>query len=791
MWQNYLKTALRNLSRNKLYSGINILGLALGMAIAILILLYVNNELSYDKWVPGQENVYRVYRSWEGNKGGVVWTPSLLASKLMDEFPEVESAAGLSPYGTTMLEYKKNKRYVEEVAAVDSTFFQAVHLPFLYGNPLEALQRPQTVVLSKGLAEQIFGPVDPVGQLINLNDEGDYEVAGVLDEYPGNSHLFYQAYIPFTWFSDSWTGNNRSTYVKTHPATDITALEGKMTALLTDLKKQEYKAHNYQYSEDEFEDWKMQPMQTIHLDSKGFDWGGDTGGNIRYVYIFSLIALLLLLVAAINYVNLSTALAAQRSKEVAVRKTTGANRPQLVVQFLSETVIQSLIAAMVAVGLAEGLLPLFNTVTGRELSFLNGEPLWLILPLAGLSLLVGLLAGAFPALHLSSFEPASALKNQLGEKPGKQTFRKILVVTQFSISIALIVVMAFVFRQVHFMMESELGFQPDQVLVAPFNLDDSFKKFENLRSEFLSIPGVKSVAASSRLPGQKLPDWGMLMEGRAESVNPYVIFTGEGFDKTLGLEMAQGRFLSSEFTQDTVNNFVVNEAFVKQFNIPEPVLGAKVKFSFDEAYGQIVGVIRDFHFRGLQSSIRPLAISGRPSRWYAAFKVSTQDLPATVRAIEKQWAQVEPAHPMRQSFLDEDFAKQYDEQQRFGKSMLYATILTIFIAMLGLFGLATHTAQLRTKEIGIRKVLGASVTHLVSLLSRDFLKLVAIAFCVATPVAWLLSRRWLEDFAYRIEVEWWVFALAGATALLIAFLAVSYQSVRAALANPVEALRSE
>ncbi|MCB0584605.1 MAG: ABC transporter permease, partial [Phaeodactylibacter sp.] len=737
MWKNYFKIALRNLSRNKLYSGINILGLALGMAVSVLIMLYVSNELSYDKWVPGQKDVYRVYRSWGGDNGGVVWTPSLLAGKLMEEFPEVEYAAGLSPYGTTMLDYEKNKLYVEEVAAVDSTFFQTVHLPFLYGSPLEALQRPQTVVLSKNLAEQIFGPVDPVGQLININDEGDYEVAGVLDEFPGNSHLFYKVYIPFTWSSDSWTGNNRSTYVRLNPSTEIGRLEEKMASLLTELKKQEYQAHNYKYNEDDFEEWKLQPMQTIHLDSKGFDWGGSTGGNVRYVYIFSLIGLLLLLVAAINYVNLSTALAAQRAKEVGVRKTTGANRSQLVVQFLSETVVQSLVAATVAVGLAEWLLPLFNTVTGRDLSFLGGQPVWLLLPLLGLSLLVGLLAGAFPAFHLSSFEPASALKKQMGEQPGRQTFRKVLVVTQFSISIALIVVMAFVFRQVSFMMEHELGFQPDQVLVVPFNLDDSYEKFENLRPEFLSIPGVKSMAASSRVPGQPLPDWGMLLEGREQSVNPYIIFTGEGFDKTLGLELAQGRFLSSEFSEDTVSNFVVNEAFIEKYKVPEPALGAKVKFSFDESYGQIVGIIKDFHFRGLQRPIAPLAISGRPNGWYATFKVAAKGLPATIRAIEEKWAQVEPAHPMRQSFLDADFARQYDEQRRFGKSMLYATVLTIFIAMLGLFGLATHTAQLRTKEIGIRKVLGASVANLASLLSRDFLKLVAIAFCVATPAAWL------------------------------------------------------
>lgn len=791
MWKNYLKTALRNLARNKLYAAINILGLALGMAIAVLILLYVNNELSYDKWAPGQENVYRVYRSWEENTNGVVWTPSLLAAKLMEEFPEVEYAAGLSPYGATLLDYKKNKLYVEEVAAIDSTFFQTVHLPFLYGNPLEAMKQPRAVVLAKDLAERIFGPVDPVGQLININDEGDYEVTGVLDEFPGNSHLFYKVYIPFTWFSDSWTGNNRSTYVRLNSRAETGQLEGKMTKLLTELKKQEYRAHNYKYREEEFEAWKLQPMQSIHLDSKGFDWGGSTGGNIRYVYIFSMIAFLLLLVAGINYVNLSTALATQRAREVGVRKATGANRRQLIVQFLSETVVQSLAAALAAIGLAEWLLPLFNSVAGRQLSFLGGEPGWLILSLAGISLLVGLLAGAFPAFHLSAYQPGSALRSQAGDKPGKQTFRKALVVAQFSISITLIVVMAFVYRQVNFMMEYELGFQPGQVLVAPFNLDDSDEKFENLRSEFLSIPGVQSVAASSRVPGQPLPDWGMLLEGREEGVNPYVIFAGEGFDKTLGLEVAQGRFLSSEFAQDTVNNFVVNEAFIRDFNVPEPVLGARVKFSFDEEYGQIVGVIRDFHFRGLQRSIRPLVISGRPSFWHASFRVSTENLPQAIRAIEAKWAQVEPAHPMRHSFLDEDFARQYDEQRRFGKSMLYATILAIFIAMLGLFGLATHTAHLRTREIGIRKVLGAGLANLVGLLSRDFLKLVLIAFCVATPAAWLLSRRWLKDFAYRIEVEWWVFALAGAAALLIAFLTVSYQSVRAAMKNPVEALKTE
>lgn len=790
MLTNYLKIAFRNLTHNKAISSINILGLSLGMAVVLLIAIFVKHEFSYDQEIGNRENIYRVFRYWSKSGGQVVWTPSRLAEKVKADFPEVIASTGFSPAGEQLMEYRGEKLYVEETAGVDSTFFHTMSLPFLHGDPATALNQPNGVVISDRLAKRVFGDINPIGETIRAGGEMDMQVTGVVALEKMNTHLDFDAFFRFTWYSDSWTGNNRATYLLLKPETDVAALEDKITAALKPLIEQELTSMNYTPSAEDYAEWKLQPLSDIHLHSADFSFIGGKGGNIRSVYIFLLIAGLVLTVAIVNYVNLATAQATKRAKEVGVRKTSGALRSQLSGQFMTEAFFQTSLAALLALVLAEGLLPYFNNVTDRELSLLGDNAIAVLALLVGLTIVTGLLAGFYPALVMSGFKPVIALKTNFLKSGENGGFRKILVTGQFTVTIALLVVMAFVYRQVNFMMNHELGFQPDQVMVIPMNFNGSHYKVESVKSAIRSIPGVKNVSTANRLPGQFIPDWGLQIEGRDQGESPNVFFTDADYAKTIGLEMIEGRFFSSDISEDTISNFVVNEEFVERYNIENP-LGTRVKFTSDEKYGTIIGVVKNFHFRGLQRTVRPLVMHGMHQRWYTAIQLSAGNLSQTIFEIEKLWKQVEPEHPLRYSFLDEDFAKLYAEQERFGQTMLYATLLTLFIAILGLFGLTAFNVERRTKEIGVRKVLGASVTSIVGLLSMDFLKLVGLAFLIAIPIGYYVTNLWLEDFAFRTNIAWWIFALAGLAAVLVAFATMAFQSTKAALSNPIDSLRSE
>lgn len=788
MLTNYLKIAFRNLLRNKVFSSINILGLSLGVAVVLLIAVFVKHEYSYDQFVENKDNIYRVYRYWD-EESKTTWTPSGLAQLMRNDFPEVVTSSGFSPSGEELLEYRGDKIYVEETASVDSSFFHTMPFPFLHGDPATALEQPEGLVISDRLAERIFGTANPIGETIRVGGETDMQVTGVVKLSDKNSHLDYDIFRRFTWFYDSWTGNNRATYVRVQPNADVTGLEEKLTATMKPLIEKEFLDNGYTPTQEDFAEWKMLPMLDIHLKSGGGMFAKKAGSE-RNIFIFLLIAGLVLMVAIVNYVNLSTAQATKRAKEVGVRKATGALRGQLTGQFMIEAIVQTTIASIFALGLAQLLIPFFNTITDRELQLLGSNAVWVIGLLVGLTLLTGLLAGFYPALILSGFEPVKALKTNFLKSGDRGGFRKVLVTGQFTITIALLVVMAFIYRQVNFMMDHELGFQGDQVLMIPMNFDDSHYKVEALKPALKNIDGVKQVSTSNTLPGKFIPDWGMQIEGQDQGVSPDVFFSDDELDKTLGLEIVEGRFLSKEIASDTVDNFIVNETFVERYNLAEP-LGTKVKFTFAEEYGQIVGVVKDFHYRGLQRHIRPMIINGKHQRYHTSIKVSSEDISKTIFAIEKIWKEVEPEHPMRYAFLDEEFSELYAEQERFGDTLFYATIFTLFIAILGLFGLTAFNVERRTKEIGVRKVLGASVTSIVGLLSKDFLKLVGLAFLIAIPLGWYVTDLWLEDFAFRTEISWWVFAAAGAAALLVAFFTMGFQSVRAALSNPVEALKAE
>ena len=790
MWKNYWRTAIRNSLKNKTTSFINILGLALSIAVIILIALYINEEKGYDKWIAGSEDTYRVYRNWPDG-GQVVWSPSLLAQKLVREFPEVSMSSGLGIEGEVLISHGQDKIYVDNVAAVDSTFFQVVKLPFAKGNPEIALSEPNTIVMTEHLAGRLFGDADPIGKIIEYNGDPGYMVTGVLKSGTGATHLNYEIYTPFTWYSQSWSGNNRATYIAIKPGTDITSFEMKMTASVNELVRKEMQSQNYFPSEGELPYWKLQPIQDIHLYSADFGWIGTGNGDIKYIYIFSIIGLLVLIIAIINYVNLSTAQASRRAVEIGIRKTTGASQTQVIHQFLTESVLQTFLAAVLGVLIAQFLLPAFNEITNRQTLLLgNSQMVSILITIAILSFALGLLAGFYPALVMASFKPVKVLRSHIIKSSSSGLFRRILVTTQFTITLILLIVMAFIYRQVNFMLDRDLGFKPNQVITIPMNLSDSYAKVDRLRNQFLSINGVENVTTCSRLPGMFIPDWGMLQEGRTEGLNPNVIFTDPHYLSTLDMELVSGRYLDEQIARDTVDNFIVNETFLKQYDIEDPY-DVRLKFSSEDEFGKIVGVVKDFHFHGLHREIRPLIMTGLTNRWHTAIKLDSDQIDDIVDEVKSLWAQVEPEHPMRFSFLDQEFAALYDDHTRLGKSILYATLLTLVIALLGLFGLTTFALKQRVKEIGIRKILGASHSGIMMLFTRDTIKLVLLAFVIGAPIAIYLTNKWLLDFATRITVDGLTIFYAFLSVLLVTIITVGLRSFFAAMSNPVECLRND
>ena len=787
--------ALRNFNRQKGYFLLNCAGLAIALAVATLILLYVRHERSYDQTLPRADRTFRLYKQWNPDQGNV-FTPAVAASTLTDRLPDVAGATWVLGYGETLLAHGGKSLYVEGIAVVDTNWLDVMALALRAGNAKTALHRPYSAVLSAALAGKFFGDdPHPVGKTLRLNDEHDYTVTGVLAPPEGPTHLRYEAYLTDPQYYEApwqhWTGNNVATYVALQDGVPADRAERNITDLCNQFLATGYRSFDVQAGPDDFPAWRLQPVRAIHLHSTHLRAPDPATGRADDLYIFMLVAAVLLLIAGINYVNLATAQAARRAREVAVRKVSGATKGQLVTQFLLEAVGQTLLALPPAWLLAELALPRFNQMTARTLT-LDGATLLALLP--WLLLLVGVTGlgvGFYPALFLARYRPATVLK---GGKPATRTaggaLRRGLVVAQFALAMVSATVMVFIYQQVRFMQNQELGFQANQVVVVPLNGEGGLERFQSLKQELLRLPGVQQASATSTMPGQPHSDYAMDLGGEQRNHSANIYFADPDFAEVMGLALTSGRFFLPGEVSDSAETFVVNEAFVREFQLKAPI-GHPMRFVGSKAYGTIVGVAKDFHYRGLDRKILPLVFSPRPWQGQVAIRVAPQNVRATVAALETFWRQVEPAHPLRYSFLDDDFAALYGQQERFGQTLLYATLLTLFVAALGMFGLASFLAEQRTKEIGVRKVLGATVGELVLLLGRDFLGLVVIAALVAAPLAWWLARRWLADFAYRAPLGVLPFVAVGGAALLIAALAVSYHSVRAARANPVHALRSE
>ena len=807
MLTNYLKIALRNLHKYKGYTFINVAGLAVGLACCLLIVLFVRDELSYDRYHEKADQIYRVTLDallGEQEINGPI-APAPMAQALVNDYPEVVQATRLFTYaGETLVRYEANRFIEERFFFGDSTVFEVFTFPLLRGDSETALLEPNTVVLTESTARKYFGRDDPMGKTIRVDEQFDYEVTGVMADVPLNSHFHFDLLGSLGTLDGSrnplWVSNNFRTYFILADDHSPEALEAKFPSMVEKYAGPQVEQilnitiEQFYASGGRFE-FHLQALTDVHLHSH-LNYEIEPNGDIAYVYAFSIIAFLILLIACINFMNLATARSANRAKEVGVRKVLGSNRRQLTLQFLMESLLLSVIALVVALGLAAVLLPVFNTLWGKTLQIDYFDGL-LLAGVVGLAVLMGLLAGSYPAFFLASFRIVEVLKGQ-GQPGTKSTgLRSGLVVFQFAISIVLMIGTAMAFRQIDYLQSKRLGFDKEHVIVLE-RFDALGPQQQAFKEQIQQHPNVVAAAAANTLPGRNFGDTSFFPEGAPpeEIRNIRLLLTDFDLLETLNLDLADGRAFSRELSTDSTA-VILNEAAVKEFGWTETEAVGKrlVSPGFgdgdDVQYIPIIGVVKDFHFQSLRDEIRPLGMFIGRNLAFLAVRIRPDDIPGTLAAFEAQWQTFTPEQPFTYSFLDRDVDALYRADQRTGSLVGTFALLAILIACLGLFGLAAFTAEQRTKEIGVRKVLGASVGGIVVLLSKEFTKLVGIAFVVAAPLAYLGTNWLLQDFAFRVDLAWWIFAAAGLTALIIAWLTVSYQSIKAALVNPVEALRYE
>lgn len=793
MLRNYFKTAFRNLWKHRVFSFINLTGLAVGMAACFLIYLYVSFELSYDTFHSKADRIYRVVCDIKTpteviNAGGPSWA---VPPNAKDEFPEVEAFVRLAP--DNLLVRKGNIKFQEDnVMWADSAFFKVFDFKLLKGNPHTALTEPLSVVLSETAAKKYFNNSDPIGQTLLITSDGfAARVTGIMKDIPENSQIKTDLVLSMSTImkkfdqdlDKQWGNYGAQAYLLLRSGTNARALEKKFPAFLekrngTEMKKSQMYATLF-----------LEPLKDVYLRSTR---NGSKTGNINNVYVFSVIAIFVLLIACFNFINLTTARSVERAKEVGIRKVVGALKTQLAAQFIGESVMLCLIAFILAIGLAALFLPSFNMLAGKTISHGVFSNMRYILLLFLAAVGIGLLAGIYPALVLSSFNSVTVLKGRFATGAKGILLRKGLVTAQFSISIALIIATIIVYTQMKYMRSQDLGFNKDQMMVIDTNGD---KAKEAFRQAVAGIPNVVSTAMSGSVPGGGNPGAYSQIEnkkGEMQIANLDLYFVDWDYIPQYQIKMVAGRAFSRDFGSDTTQAMILNEAAVKMFGYSSPQQAVGRRFSQWGREGKIIGVMKDFHFRALQQVIKPLSMRIEPNGCsLVSVKVSGGNLPATIKAIENKWKTLIPNRPFSYFFMDEFFDKQYKGEEKFGKLFLNFAVLAIFISCLGLLGLASYSTMQRTKEIGIRKVLGASVSGIVNLLSKDFLKLVLISFFIAAPIAWYFMDRWLRDFAYRVNIGWWVFVLAGVTAMAIALLTVSFQAIKAAVANPVKSLRTE
>ena len=803
MLKNYLKITLRNLGKQKVYAFINIVGLAVGIAFCALIFLYVRDELTFDRFHEQGDRIFRVTqqdRTPEGNVESTwTWQPMPLAPTLLAEIPEVEQAVRF--FDQTLLVRRGEVTFEEGLVFADPSIFDIFTFPFQRGDPATALADLNSIVLSETAARKYFGEEDPVGQTLEVRFGDAFEsvtVTGVLEPIPGNSSIRFDYLMPFAklpnayeWIAnrtERWTVSSFYVYVLLNEGASAAAVQAKLPAFrAAHIPDEEERARAEGWAgEGPPRTYGLQPLQEIHLDT-AVQGGLTPASDPKYSYILAGIALALLFIACINFMTLAIGRSAGRAREIGVRKVVGAQRRQLMLQFWGEAVLMSVLALGVGIALAELFLPTFNTLAAKELSFDYLQSGTTLAALAGLVLLVGLLAGGYPALVLSGLRPIETLNQRL-RLGGSNVLTRSLVVVQFALSVFLIVGTLVMLQQIDYLQSKNLGFNKEHVVVIPTHdlsgnvLLERFRQELGRRTDIVGITGMNN--AFTR--GWSREGW----DYQGEQKRAYVYAVAPNFLEVMELDLVAGRTFDPNLATDSTEVVLVNEAFVRDFGWAEPV-GQQLDGFYNEPV--VVGVFKDINYLSLHQAIDPMVLTINPewSLHHLLVRIAPTDIPVTLAALRATWQASAPDVPFQYSFLDDDLNKQYENEQRWSRIVGYGAGFAILIACLGLFGLAALSVTGRTKEIGIRKVLGASVANVALLLSKDFAKLVFVGIVLAVPVAYLVMQRWLEDFAYRVDIGVPLFVLAGVLALTIALLTVSYQAIRAALADPVQSLRYE
>ena len=795
MIKNYLTVAVRNIARNKTFSAINILGLAIGMACCILILLYVQDELSYDQHHEHAHRIYRVATEADvaGTKGQYAITPFPMGSALVKDYPEVIDAVrfykGQEP--KILVGNQDGHFFSEEsILFTDPNVFKVFNFSLSQGDPEIAFLESYSVVITESVAQKYFGGQNPLGQILSFfNGKATFKVTGILKNAGHNSHLQFDFLASPIPREASWMTHEFYTYLLLQQNASAQELEAKLPGFIETYAGEQHKAIGFMV------EYFLQPLTDIHLHSH-LEWEMRPNADIRYVYLFLIIAFFVLMLACINFMNLSTARSATRSKEVGMRKVVGANRTQLIRQFMSESILLALVALLFAIVLIEVSLPAFNAFIQREL-ILDYTGNWhVVLALVGVVLFAGLLSGIYPAFFLSAFQPVEVLKSTLTRGLKTSSSRKILVVFQFVISIILIIGTVVIYQQSDYIKNKKLGFDKEHVIVMP---NPGKQLTERYRSILSTYGNVLNTSRSVSVSGRSIPA-NMFRPFSNSAYQDGLVMShlhvDHDFLSTYGLELIEGRDFSKDISSDKYGTFILNEAAMRKLGWTScanqkleevsPTEGGRLKI---DAQGDVVGVVKDFHYKSLHHEIEPLVIMIGDWFEYFSIRIRADDVAGTLGFLKAQWKEIAPNRPFDYFFLDDDYDKLYRTEEQIGTLFGLFSILAIFVASLGLFGLASFSAQQRIKEIGIRKVLGASISNLVLMLSKEFALLVGIANLIAWPIAYYAMNRWLQDFAYRIDLEIWAFVLSGFLALLIALTTVSYQAWKVARTNPVDALR--
>jgi putative ABC transport system permease protein len=809
MFRNYLKVALRNLWKSKGFTAINIIGLASGIGVCLLIVLYVTDELSYDRFNVNADRIYRLDADiyFNSTQFTASISPKPLALTLVKECPQVEQMARINSQNDILI--RKGGDWIRDhhLAFADSTFFKVFSIPMVTGDPKTALNEPNSIVIDESAARRYFNSTDVVGKTLELENKTFCKVTGVMQDFPRQSHFHLSFLRPvrdsYQGDNDQWLSNNWHSYILVQPGADRAFLQSRVNAtvdkylgrqlqemLHTSIKDMNQQGAHFIYH--------LMPLEDIHLHSQK-NYEIEPNGNINTVYIFSFIAILILVIACVNFMNLSTARSANRAKEVGIRKVSGSTKGHLITQFLTESVLLSFFSLLLALGIALLLLPFFNQLAGKELHAASlFSPRFLTL-LVILVFLVGCLAGSYPAFYLSSFQPILVLKGKIASGFKGSMLRSILVVGQFVISIGLIISTIVIYNQLNYIHNREVGFDRDQVLIIhnAYLAGDPVKTF---RKELTQLSGVADATLSGDLPtqggGYDQEGWfrtpSMDTKGAVVLTNLYV---DEHYIPTLGMRIVKGRNFSHDFPTDSTG-IIINESAVQLMGWKDPINQLFYRpsgpgDSMKSVAYHVVGVVKDFNFSSLHDKVGPLVINLGDNRGSLAVRLRSGNIIASESQIEAKWKSMANGVPFSYTFMDDDFNRLYQSEKQTGQLFISFAVFAIFIACLGLLGLVTYAAEQRMKEIGIRKVLGARVGGIVGLLSKDFALLIGIAALIAFPIAWWAMYTWLKGFAYRTGISWWIFLVAGVSALAIALLTVSVQTIRAAVANPVKSLRSE